>query len=195
MPRPHSAESLFTCPIWSTATYPAFLLLFCLASVLSLPAQTFTTVHSFNSGAGEGAGPYGALVQGFDGNFYGTTSWGGSHTLGTIFRVTPDGALTTLFNFTNQDENGQQPECTLVFGADGNLYGVTLFGGQYGNGTVFRFSLSTNTLTTLHAFTLEENANAYGGLVQADNGNLYGTTVGSLYGRAMIASRGVWRCL
>ncbi len=162
----------------STATYLAFLLLFCLASVLTLPAQTFTTLHSFNLPAGEGGFPAGGLVQGQDGNFYGTTSAGGTRAMGTIFRVTPDGVLTTIYNFCLQAgcTDGAVPYCTLVLGTDGDLYGVA-FNDVDGNyGTVFKFSISTGTLTTLHSFFVQDGEYPYAGLVQADDGFFYGTT-------------------
>jgi len=91
-------------------------------TTISLPAQTFTTLYSF-SGT-DAANPYlAALVQGTDGNFYGTTTAGGASGLGTVFNITPAGALTTLFNFDFTD--GANPYAGLVEGPGGVFYGTT----------------------------------------------------------------------
>ncbi len=93
-------------------------------------AGTLTTLHSFDWY--DGASPTGALVQGSDGNLYGTTYGGGAEPrVGTVFKITPGGALTTLYSFCAQANctDGQQPYAGLVRGSDGNFYGTTLEGG------------------------------------------------------------------
>jgi uncharacterized repeat protein (TIGR03803 family) len=89
-------------------------------------AQTLTTLVAFT---GANGAPYlsggGGLVQGADGNFYGTTNGGGSHNLGTIFKVTPAGALTTLYNFGSTPTDGTDPAGALIQASDGNFYGTT----------------------------------------------------------------------
>jgi len=96
-----------------------------------------TTLHSFGSGDGTGASA--GLVQATDGNFYGTTSGFGVSNTGTVFKITPAGALTTLHTFDGTD--GELPYSTLVEGANGDLYGTTEFGASSacseGCGTVF----------------------------------------------------------
>src|SRR5215469_7173422 len=93
----------------------------CAASVKASPAQTFTTLVNFNGS--DGAGPYFmSLVQGADGNLYGTTVLGGANNLGTAFRMTPEGTLTTLHNF---DQTEGSPDAGLLLGVDGNFYGTT----------------------------------------------------------------------
>src|SRR5437763_218073 len=92
------------------------------------------------------------VIQASDGNFYGTTTYGGSANFGTIFKVTPTGTATTLVNFTGL--NGTYPICALIQASDGDLYGTTSGGGgpfptQYG--TVFKVTLD-GTLTTLFIF-------------------------------------------
>jgi len=73
------------------------------ATPIALSAQIFTTLHSFGSQIGDGSGPLAALVQGTDGNFYGTTAWGGLYNdYGTVFNITPVGTLTTLYTFCSQ---------------------------------------------------------------------------------------------
>ena len=153
------------------------------------PAGVLTTLHSFCllPHCFDGAGPDGRLVQGSDGNFYGTTTWGGIRSDGgTIFKITPSGTLTTLYTFCTQSgcPDGMNPESTLVQGADGNFYGTAFGGGGSGNqGTVFKVT-PTGTLTTLYRFCPQppgcpDGAGPREGLVLASDGNFYGTT---LYG-------------
>jgi uncharacterized repeat protein (TIGR03803 family) len=112
-------------------------------------AQQFTTLYTFCSvgTCTDGAGPFGALVQGADGNFYGTTRYGGSGTGGaeysggTVFQMTPSGVLKTLYNFCSQPgcADGQYPYAPLVQGYGGYFYGTTTGGGAYsGSGVVFK---------------------------------------------------------
>src|ERR1700733_1976452 len=136
-----------------------FVSVFCLAAIAS-PAQTFTTLHSFNGTDGSAANS--GLVRGTDGNFYGTTVVGGANqtcgnnsSCGTVFQITPGGTLTTLHSFNGTD--GALPEAGLVQGSDGNFYGTTSGNPNYsftcsGNcGTVFKMTPS-GTLTTLYTF-------------------------------------------
>ena len=154
------------------------------------PGGTLTTLHSFDWY--DGASPTGALVQGNDGNFYGTTYGGGAEPRdGTVFKITPGGALTTLYSFCAQANcpDGQQPYAGLVQGTDGNFYGTTLEGGantgcSLGSGscgTVFKITPG-GTLTTLYSFCSQhgctDGGNPYAGLVQGSDGNFYGTTFG-----------------
>jgi uncharacterized repeat protein (TIGR03803 family) len=144
------------------------------------PSGTLTTLHSF-SGA-DGANPYAGLIQATDGNFYGTTFAGGYsycalQGCGTIFKITTSGTLTTLYWFSGAD--GYSPYAGLVQGSDGNFYGTTYNGGAYcpphGCGTVFKISAS-GMLTTLYSFSGGDGSNPYAGLIQATDGNFYGTT-------------------
>jgi len=76
------------------------------------------------------------LTLGSDGNFYGTTIYGGSMTAGTVFQITTNGVLTTLVSFTGT--NGALPEASLTLGSDGNFYGTTTSGGAAGGGVIYR---------------------------------------------------------
>ena len=90
-----------------------------------LSAQKLTTLYSF--AGSDGADPVAGLVQGSDGNFYGTTYGGGANNVGTVFKITPSGTLTTLYSFAGSD--GAIPDAGLVQGSDGNFYGTTSGGG------------------------------------------------------------------
>jgi uncharacterized repeat protein (TIGR03803 family) len=124
------------------------------------------------------------LTQGTDGNFYGTTNGGGTNGKGTVFKVTPHGALTTLYSFCPQAGcvDGQNPWAGMVQGSDGNFYGTAQYGGAHGGGTVFKIS-PQGKFTTLYSFCALSNCadgeNPFAALIQAADGNYYGTT---LYG-------------
>jgi uncharacterized repeat protein (TIGR03803 family) len=136
-----------------------------------------TTLHSFTGGE-DGSGPVAGLVQGSDGYFYGTTAWGSTNGAGTVFKMSNNGALTSLYSFTGGND-GAEPRAELVQGSDGYFYGTTYGGGTNGQGTVFRISTS-GALTTLHSFTggVFEGANPQAGLVEGSDGRFYGTTYG-----------------
>jgi len=135
-----------------------------------------TTLHSFDGT--DGYLPYTALVQATNGNLYGMTVQGGANGDGSIFKITPSGTLTTLYSFCSLSgcTDGKTPLSALVQATNGNLYGTTFVGGANGYGTVFKITPS-GTLTTLLSFDYTNNGgNPEAGLVEAANGNLYGTT-------------------
>src|SRR5208282_2414243 len=130
------------------------------------------------------------LVQGSDGNFYGTTYSGGTNGYGTVFKISTNGVLTTLYPFgsiLDADGNpldGANPQAGLVQGSDGNFYGTTCGGGTNGHGTVFKISLN-GALTSLYSFTSRnDGASPQAGLVQGSDGSFYGTTVNGGQGGA-----------
>jgi uncharacterized repeat protein (TIGR03803 family) len=141
------------------------------------PAGALTTLVSFNRT--NGSHPAAGLVQGSDGNFYGTTFGGGASGMGTVFQMSPAGVLTTLISFSDSD--GAAPLAPLVQGNDGSFYGTTSEGGNLvlnggaGFGTVFRMT-PAGMLTTLVVFNGSNGGNPAAGLVQGTNGNFYGTT-------------------
>ena len=154
-------------PLISRPVCSAFLIL---TAVFSSPAQTFTTVFSpnFSNGANPSAPNGAVLVQGPDGNFYGTTNGGGVNNggCGTVYQLTPSGTVTTLHNF-NYSVDGCDPTSGLILASDGFLYGTTHF-------TIFKISLS-GAFTLL--YTMAANGpNLINGLVQASDGNFYGTS-------------------
>jgi uncharacterized repeat protein (TIGR03803 family) len=164
------------------------------------PSGTLTTLHSFcsqkdpNTGnCLDGEGPS-DLIEGSDGNFYGTTSSGGKNGDGSVFRLTPSGTLTTLYSFCSKGNpntfscpDGADPGA-VIEGSDGNFYGTTRTGGEFGNdnrdGAAFMLAPS-GTLTTLYSFCSQldpmtfdclDGAGPNGGFIQASDGNFYGTT-------------------
>jgi uncharacterized repeat protein (TIGR03803 family) len=142
----------------------------------------FATVYQF----GGATDVYSGLVQGVDGNLYGTSAEGGSNsngncsngfTCGTVFKATPGGTLTTVYNFCAlvNCTDGSIPFSQLVDATDGLFYGTTYGGGNFGGGTIFSVS-SVGSLTTLHSFDGTDGAGPYVSLVQHTNGTLYGAT-------------------
>jgi uncharacterized repeat protein (TIGR03803 family) len=117
------------------------------------PDGKLTTLHSFN--VRDGAFPLGALVQGADGNFYGTTSYGGSYSCtstcgyGTVLKLSPTGTFSTLWTFSGKD--GNVPIAGLVQGTDGNFYGTTFFGGSWQKGNVFQITAG-GALISIYSF-------------------------------------------
>jgi uncharacterized repeat protein (TIGR03803 family) len=143
------------------------------------PGGSLTTLHAFDGADGKLPG---ALVQASDGNFYGTTAEGGANSEGTVYKLTPTGTFTTLYSFCQVSgcPDGYYPEARLVQETDGNLYGTTFDGAlsnyycASGCGTVFRITLQ-GILTTLHEFAGPEGTNPAAPLIQATDGNFYGT--------------------
>lgn len=139
------------------------------------------TLYSF-ADSPDGAHPTAGLVADRDGNLYGTTAQGGTiyareFPLGTVFRLTPDGQETVLYRFNGSAQNdGQNPNSTLVWDEFGNLYGTTTEGGANGYGTVFRLG-PTGVESVLYAFPTSstDGKNPEAGLVRDREGNLYGT--------------------
>ena len=149
-----------------------------LCALIALPvhAQTLTTLVSLKGS--NGANPlFGSLLQGADGNLYGTTSAGGAHSQGTVFKMTRSGILTTLYSFCAQSNcaDGSAPYAGLILATDGNFYGTTQSGGANRSGTVFKIT-PNGVLTTLHSFNSRDGAMPYAALLQATDGNFYGTT-------------------
>ncbi|MFZ0953174.1 MAG: choice-of-anchor tandem repeat GloVer-containing protein, partial [Candidatus Sulfotelmatobacter sp.] len=166
---------------------------FCVAAAIASPAQTLTTLFSFDRGSSiNGYSPVGSLVQGVDGNFYGTTAFGGDsgcteyyetyNGCGTVFKITPGGTLTTLHSFDGSD--GAFPlSGGLVQASDGNFYGTT-------TSTVFKITAG-GAFATLHIFDGTDGAYPEAGLVQGTDGNFYGTTsAGGLSGCGIQAEDG-----
>ena len=136
----------------------------------------------YNFSGPDGSAPSAGLILASDGNLYGTTSGGGANDEGTIFRLTPDGTLTTIHSFAGPD--GANPVAELFQANDGNFYGTTQYGGAgftskfvNGYGSVFQCR-PDGTVTMLHSFSYDNVVGAFptSALAQGADGNLYGST-------------------
>ncbi len=148
------------------------------------PGGTFTKLHDFDY-ATEGGNPYGGLTLGKDGNFYGTNTGGGIRGAGTVFKMTPAGAVTILHRFNVAVGEGFGPYAPPIQGRDGNFYGTTGYGGAIGfgkgDGTIYRITPS-GTFTTLYTFAYDpvlgthpQGSFPLAPLIQGADGALYGT--------------------
>jgi uncharacterized repeat protein (TIGR03803 family) len=171
-------------PNWRQVACAALML--CLATATIAAGQSFSTLYNFcpQSFCPDGYYPYAGLLQGTDGNFYGAAANGGASLYGgTAFKITPSGAVTTLYSFCAKAScaDGYRPFASLLQATDSNFYGTTIFGGANGGrcsggcGTVFKMT-SSGTLTTIHSFVGTDGSWPGDNLVQAIDGNLYGTT-------------------
>lgn len=151
----------------------------------------FTVLYNFCSRTNctDGSNPYAGLVQATDGNFYGTTYQGdqlnftcldGTASCGTVFKLTPEGTLTTLYTFCSQIgcTDGGNPSASLLQATDGTFYGSTFLGGDskcpggdVGCGTIF--SLSVGLGPFVHA---NPGFGKIGSIVDILGNNLTGTT-------------------
>jgi uncharacterized repeat protein (TIGR03803 family) len=136
---------------------------------------TLTSLYEFNGGD-DGGTPYGPLLLDAAGNLYGTTVNGGTHGLGTVFKLDTDSLESVLYSFTGGDD-GAGPQAPLIQNKKGVLYGTTSSGGINDGGAVFKLDPTTGKIKILHTFAGgTDGAVPHGGLVHGINGLLYGTT-------------------
>jgi uncharacterized repeat protein (TIGR03803 family) len=164
---------MFQLNTWKTTVVLSVL---CLATAVAASAQTLTTLADFNYSNGYMPGSA-TLIQATDGNLYGTTTGGGAYGAGTVFEVTSNGEVTTLYSFCAQSgcPDGKNPNAGLIQASDGDFYGTASQGGSSNDGTVFRIT-PEGTLTTLHSFVGTDGANPNAALIEVSNGTFYGTT-------------------
>jgi uncharacterized repeat protein (TIGR03803 family) len=153
---------------FSVLKMACIIFVFCVAAAMLSSGQTFTSLFSFD--LTDGANLFAGLVQGADGNFYGTAYTGGAYGYGTVFKITAAGTQTTLYSFCSAGwpscPDGAYPLAGLVQATNGNFYGTTADGGTNGCGTVFKIT-PAGKLTTLHSFDCTDgNYPSSGGLLQ-----------------------------
>ncbi len=145
------------------------------------PSGQIQLLHSFANSLTDGGTPSGSLTLGPDGNLYGVTKSGGADGDGTVYQVTPSGVVTTLYSFSG-GATGALPTGTLSIGSDGTITGTTTAGGASNLGTVYQLAnpATSPALTILHSFTggSSDGSDPVSGVIQAANGDLYGTTTG-----------------
>jgi uncharacterized repeat protein (TIGR03803 family) len=153
------------------------------------PTGRETVLCSF-TGNPDGRNPGAGLVVDVAGNLYGTTEFGGTSDLGTIFQIDASGQERVLHSFTGASTDGSDPKARLVVDSAGTLYGTTFSGGSDSKGTVFRFDTERDSEVVLYNFTGgADGGNPLGGLTLAKDGTLYGAT--SRYGCCHHESQGV----
>lgn len=139
----------------------------------------YTVIYRFAGGTGDGSNPQAGLILDANGNLYGTTYNGGTHHLGTVFKLTPVGGgkfrETVLHSFAGQD--GSHPISRLARNGFGTLFGTTFAGGANGLGTVFSLK-SSGVETVLLSFTGGNGSHPRAGVVRSATGDLWGTTSG-----------------
>jgi len=143
--------------------------------------KTETVLYSFGASSSDGAQPKSSLLQASNGNFYGTTTSGGTAGLGTVFEFNPTTSTeTVLHSFAGGTSDGETPDGNLVEAGNGTLYGMTTAGGTSNDGIIFSINLSTGAYSQLYTFGTQsgDGATPYGGLIAATNGDLYGMTAG-----------------
>ncbi len=145
------------------------------------PTGALTTLFGFNSNSLQGCGPFGVLAAGPNGDLYGTTVGGGAPNDGVIYKIAPDGSFTLLYTFCSQSfcTDGSLPNAGMILGTDGNFYGTTIYGGANNQGTIFQMT-PAGVYKTLYSFCSQggcaDGASSYSALIQAPDGNFYGTT-------------------
>lgn len=169
-----------------------FCQLFILLFAASMSAQTYKDLHDFD-GTANGCCPQypEVMAQAQDGNLYGAASTGGSSNVGIVFKITPTGTFTVLYNF--DITHGSTPNGGLILGVDGNLYGTSEHGGAHSYGNIFKITPS-GALTVMYDFT----GNSDGGyplapLVLGTDGNFYGTSYPGVAFK--ISSKGVFKVI
>jgi len=156
------------------------------------PSGALTTVYSFHCLGPCSAFPTAGLIQAANGELYGTTAEG-ARSSGSIFRMNPGGAPAIVYSFGLQAGDGEGPDAAMIQTANGNLYGTTYDGGSGAYGTVFKITPG-GTLTTLYSFCYQTScaggANPSVGLIQAANGDIYGTSLGGIYSASCLLGCG-----
>ncbi|WP_158267521.1 choice-of-anchor tandem repeat GloVer-containing protein [Adhaeribacter arboris] len=144
-----------------------------------------TVLHDFSFT--DGYATHGSLTKGKDGYFYGMTSSGGYNNAGTVFKISSAGVFTVIKNFDFRATGGG-PYGNLTLENDGNFYGITFYGGFYGDGTIFKVTPTGELMVIRHLRNNEDGANSFGSFYKNNDGYLYGMTSagGTTFGKGTI---------
>lgn len=179
--RSERGQGHFAASVWDARASFAVVLLCIVTGTIASASVTFKNLVSFDGTDGNDPTTM-TLVQGIDGELYGTTQYGGTANLGTVFKISPSGTLTTLWNFCKESgcPDGDRPVTGLTLVPGGDLYGTTYAGGAHNGGVIFKIT-PAGVLTVVHSFCglfgCSDGLNPEAPLVLATDGNLYGTTV------------------
>jgi uncharacterized repeat protein (TIGR03803 family) len=137
-------------------------------------ARQETVQYSF-PGPIDGSFPEAGVIRNSAGNFYGTTTYGGTDNAGLVYKLDPAGHETVLYSFTG-GADGAYPQAGVIPDSAGNLYGTTTSGGAWGWGAVYKLD-TTGQETVLYSFTGGvDGSSPYAGVIRDASSNLYGTT-------------------
>lgn len=144
-------------------------------TVFELNVQSGETVLYSFAGEPNGANPNGNLLRKADGSLYGTTQYGGTWGMGTVFRLSPNGRESVLYNF-GPPSDGEEPITGLIKDGKGGFYGMTASGGASNSGIIFELNADLETILHSFAGPPEDGAYPIGDLLRDPSGNLYGVT-------------------
>lgn len=137
---------------------------------------TYTVLHNFAGGSNDGEDSSAGVTLDSAGNIYGTTDFGGANNAGTLFKLTPGGALTLLHSFGGTGDGADPDGAVTLIKSTGDIYGTTQSGGTSGNGTLFKLA-ADGTYTVLHNFDGTNDGSFVRGRLVRAQGNLYGTAL------------------
>ncbi len=145
---------------------------------LNKDGSGYTNLHAFNPKAGEGRDPYGWLTEASNGKLYATTTGGGTSNQGTVFQINKDGSgFAVIHSFGATAEDGRQPYAGLLLASDGKLYGTTATGGTNSAGTIFQLNIDGTGYGTLYTLQTSDGKQPTAGLIEGNDGKLYGTAL------------------
>ena len=161
-----------------------------------LSASVFT-VHSFIGGKTDGNAPAGGVAVDGQGDLFGVTLAGGSRASGTLYEIPAGTANVTILHSFSGGADGAQPSGPLTFDAQGDIFGVTLAGGDTGGGGIWEFTPATGALTVVHSFGFGEGTSPNGGLSISPGGVIFGSTMdtGTGFGTVFEISGGIYQQL
>jgi len=155
-----------------------------------------TVIYSFGANSTLDANsPYSGLIQTSNGNFYGTAISGGKYGKGAVYQISNTGIESLLYSFGATATDGTTPYANLLQASDGNIYGTTIYGGAFGNGSVFKLT-PAGAESILYSFgsSAKDGTKPYGAVIQGSDGNFYGSTYSGGANGAALCSGSTTTC-